>query len=385
MQEDFHYYATYCAAFIAGYTHEESLKICYSAQFVDLCSKTYLQKIGAPVQAATTQLQLEMMDIRKDVLGLQEITRIWSSFHFLPYDLYAKLDKKTSRGYLNKYRLICNTNSDLLVETVNLANKKGYEAIGVAAHILADTWAHRYFAGTPSLVINNASGFSEFIEQNGKEKIRKMKFRNSPFKPDDLAKGIYTCSMFQTSENTIMNLGHGRAGHLPDYGFIRYKYMPAWKNYDEIIKDNPSDYYHAFCQLVYAFKFFRGEVKKFEKNTYSFAEVEKYKDRIDQILRVRRLDMSEDWKKFGEELSKEKVPAFNLTKYEDEYLKADDKDKTYLGRFVLAALAQKSMVTNRIYKSNNPLAGVSIDFEKNGLRGMKEYFALLKNMRGESK
>ena len=27
MQKDFHYYATYCAAFLAGYTHEDALEI----------------------------------------------------------------------------------------------------------------------------------------------------------------------------------------------------------------------------------------------------------------------------------------------------------------------------------------------------------------------
>jgi hypothetical protein len=35
MQLDFHYYATYAAATLAGYSHEESMAICYSAQFVD--------------------------------------------------------------------------------------------------------------------------------------------------------------------------------------------------------------------------------------------------------------------------------------------------------------------------------------------------------------
>ena len=56
MQKDFHYYATYCAAFLAGYSHEESLSICYSAQFVDWCSATLLSKLKAPRSAATTQL-----------------------------------------------------------------------------------------------------------------------------------------------------------------------------------------------------------------------------------------------------------------------------------------------------------------------------------------
>jgi len=89
MQMDFHYYATYCAAFLAGCSHEDSLDIAYSAQFVDCCTRTLLSKLKAPLSAATTQLQLELMNARTDLLGLQDITRIWSSFHFLPGNLYA--------------------------------------------------------------------------------------------------------------------------------------------------------------------------------------------------------------------------------------------------------------------------------------------------------
>ena len=35
MQIDFHYYATYCAAYLAGFSHEECMEICSSAQFTD--------------------------------------------------------------------------------------------------------------------------------------------------------------------------------------------------------------------------------------------------------------------------------------------------------------------------------------------------------------
>ena len=80
MQIDFHYYATYCAAYLSGYSHEESLDICYSAQFVDRCTKSYLAEINAPMQAATTQSQTELLGVRTDIIGLQDITRIWSSF-----------------------------------------------------------------------------------------------------------------------------------------------------------------------------------------------------------------------------------------------------------------------------------------------------------------
>ena len=127
MQIDFHYYATYCAAFLAGYSHEECLAICYSAQFTDCCTRTLLSTIGGPSEAATTQLQLEMMDARTDILGLQDITRIWSSFHFLPRDLKAD-PGKGSRIYKAKYRLICGPNGDLLVKTVNLAKDKSLQA-----------------------------------------------------------------------------------------------------------------------------------------------------------------------------------------------------------------------------------------------------------------
>ena len=84
MQEDFHYYATYCAAHLAGHSPRESREISYCAQLVDLCSKTFLTVLNAPRAAATTQLQLELMEARTDLVGLQDITRIWSSFHFLP-------------------------------------------------------------------------------------------------------------------------------------------------------------------------------------------------------------------------------------------------------------------------------------------------------------
>lgn len=250
MQEDFHYYATYCAAYLAGYSHEESMKICYSAQMVDCLTETFLKKIKGPIAAATTQSQIELTNVTLDVLGLQNVTRIWSSFHFLPYDLYANLPRRP-RYYKNKYRLICKPNSDLVEKTVKIAKGKGEQAIGISMHVLADTWAHSYFAGTPSRVINNTNYyFYELINDNEQQIEKRISFKHNPAVADDVKNGKYSGSVSQENENSIMNLGHGRAGHLPDYSFIRYKYLPAWGDYEEIVKDNPSDYYHAFLQMV---------------------------------------------------------------------------------------------------------------------------------------
>lgn len=372
MQEDFHYYATYAAAYLSGYSHEESLIVAYSAQFVDCCTATLLTKIKGPVSAATTQLTMELADARTDIIGLQNITRIWASFHFLPHNLYAELPKH-SRRYMQKYRLICNANGDLVTDTVAHAKDKGLQACGVAMHVLADTWAHRYFAGTPSLVINNATEFYDLRRE------RPIRFGHNPINPDNVDKGHYTKTVYQSEEASIMNLGHGRAGHLPDYSFMRYQFMPSWGNYEVIVKDNPSDYYQAFCQMVYAMKYLRGNYTEFQKDTYDEDAVSPWKDEIMAILTKQQIIASKDWKSFGEKLSGQTIEDFDIVKYEQEYIKADrnKKDDTFLGRFILAALSQKSMVTNKIYKSKNLLAGYSVDFSKYGFKGIRDFKQLI--------
>ena len=383
MQKDFHYYGTYCAALMAGYSPEESLSIGYSAQFVDWCSRTLLSKIKAPRSAATTQLQLELMDARTDIIGLQDITRIWASFHFLPKDLYAE-KKHCSKQYLQKYRLICGTNGPLLADTVNLAKGGSLQAVGIAMHVLADTWAHSYFAGTPSLVINNTNYyFYELIPRRGGFLETPIKFRHNPAGVDDIKMAVYTNSIYLSSENSIMNLGHGRAGHLPDYSFIRYKYLPAWGEYREIVKDNPSDYYHAFCQMVYAMQYLRGGYDAFELDRYAWDTVAPWEGEIRAILEKRQLDSCADWNAFGEKLSGCRIEDFDLDVFQDEYMNApeEEKNRTFIGRFILAALAQKSMVTNKIFKSGSMLAGFSVDFGEKGFKGIKDYVKLVEQLR----
>ena len=381
MQLDFHYYATYCAAILAGYSHEEALDLCYSAQFVDCCTKTFLKSVGATVHAATTQSQAELVDTKADMNGLQDITRIWSSFHFLPKDLRAKTPRAT-KTYKNKYRLICGPNGDLVIDTVGLAKDKSIQAAGIAMHVLADTWAHMNFAGTPSLVINNTT--NDFYEVMFDGTLEKINFKHSPGAVDDLENSSYNSTVFNPSENNILNLGHGHAGHLPDYSFIRYKYLPAWDNYKECLKDNPNDYRKAFGQMIYAMKYLRGVESVFEKDTYDEEAVKPYSERITEILTKRQPDASEDWKAFGEELSGKKIPDFDVSAYVEEYRNAEDKNDTFLGRFFLAALSQKSMVTNKIFSSGNTLAGFSIDYRKKGFGGIKDYMTLVKaNMRDD--
>ena len=361
MQMDFHYYATFCAAYLAGYSHKESLDIAYSAQFVDHCTRTLLAKINGPSNAATTQMQLELMDARTDPVGLQDITRIWSSFHFLPRDLYANKEK-CSKRYLHKYRLICGPNGDLVAKTVELAKGRPLQSVGIAMHVLADTWAHSYFAGTPSLVINNTNYvFYELFPDGDGFEEKQITFRHKTSTPDDLENSIYTNSLYQRSENSIMNLGHGRAGHLPDYSFARYKYLPAWGEYEEIVKDNPDDYMKAFTQMIHAMKYIRGDIPSFEKDTYDTEAIGPWRERIKEIIEKRQPIACDDWKAFGEELSGQTVADYVMGTYFDEYTDSpkEEKDDTFLGKFIHGAIAHKGMVIDEIYRSKNPLAGVA--------------------------
>ena len=386
MQKDFHYYATYCAARIAGYSHEEGLEICYSSQLTDWCSVTFLKKLKGPKAAATTQLPLELADSGSDILSLQNITRIWSSFHFLPYDLNADV-KRAGQLYKNKYRLICKPNGALVEDTVKLAKGRGMQAVGLAMHVVADTWAHSGFAGTPSLVINNTDWyFYELLSGEDGEAERLVRFRHSPTAADDTEQGIYTNSVYQGSENSIMNLGHGRAGHLPDYSFARYKYLPAWGDYEMIVKDNPSDYYNAFCQMISAMHFLRGDAEDFVCGIYDTESVKPWEERIRAILVKRQLDACPDWKALSEEMAGCEIEDFDLNRYEEEYLTADreEKNNTFLGRYFLAAMAQKSMVTGKIFLSGSLLAGFSADYTKKGFRGIRDYRDLVEFMRGRN-
>ena len=60
-----------------------------------------------------------------------------------------------------------------------------------------------------------------------------------------------------------------------------------------------------------------------------------------------------------------------MEKYQAEYMDAADSEKngTFLGKLFAGAMRQKSMVTNRIYKSGSMLAGYSVEPDKKNSGG----------------
>lgn len=126
--------------------------------------------------------------------------------------------------------------------------------------------------------------------------------------------------------------------------------------------------------MIYAMKSIRtGSV--FEKEIYDTEAVKPYENRIHDILEKRQLNACEDWKAFGEDLSGIEIPDFDPDQYLQEYAEAEEdrKDDTFLGRFFLAALAQKSMVSKKIFLSGSLLAGFSLNYARVGFKGLKDF------------
>ena len=69
-------------------------------------------------------------------------------------------------------------------------------------------------------------------------------------------------------------------------------------------------------------KALRGSAPAFEKDRYDFEAAAPYEEEIRAILEKRQMDACDDWKAFGEKLSGQTVPDFDLQQYQKEYLDA---------------------------------------------------------------
>ena len=133
--------------------------------------------------------------------------------------------------------------------------------------------------------------------------------------------------------------------------------------------------------MVYAMRYLRGDYEIFETDHYDTAKVGPYEEEIREILEKRQLDSCADWKAFGEKLSGCEIPDFDAGRYCAEYKKApkDEKDDTFLGNYIDAALAQKTMIARQIYDSGNLLAGYSVKYGESRFLGIRDFIHYVEN------
>lgn len=343
MNIDFHYYGTYVAARLAGYDFNSAQTIAHAAQYVDDSDQSMLcDSLGnviitdfAPVP--TVQSMTDML--KKNFMWSEENSKtmadIWMPFHFLPGNYGANPDIKQYTGPTSdrgiayswtfdqesakQFQLLCKPNSLLGKGMVNdiIVNHedKNYTLFmtGMRMHTLADTWAHMFYIGIPQWFVNNAGETVYKIDGQTKTEVKWQ--RAWPWaEGTDIINGEgATPNML--AYNSVVYLGHGRMGHLPDYPYLKYQYHAQWSK-DDIVKDNQGYFLQAFKQLVKAMQCIKNKAE-FDN---SFADLPTDTENIiKQILATQVNDQSDTWRN--------NIPKINVGGKAMEVPEIYDKDK----------------------------------------------------------
>lgn len=280
MEIDMHYQATYLAARLAGFDKPQATTIAHAAQYVDESDMSRLQDKDAgfwirdfkphPTVQSTNELIRDTVNLWKwdsstrtgwSEAYLRHLRRVWACFHFLPGNYgpdapFSYEGPTEARGWryddqcAEEFSMLCLTNSPLVANMVNdLLNHQDQpylpHLIGVRMHVLADTWAHTYFAGTPSWCVNEADNPVTRVFPDGS--TAEIKWGPGGQGREEFSPGT------SLSYWGMPFLGHGRMGHLPDYPFMRYMYPAKWSG-QPIFKNNPRDYLNGMGQMIQAMR-----------------------------------------------------------------------------------------------------------------------------------
>ncbi|TQX30411.1 DUF6765 family protein [Clostridioides difficile] len=371
MNLDFHYYGTYLAAKIAGYNDSDANTIAYAAQYVDESTKCMiLEDVNFTLPTVQTTLEFEKYyadftswGYKWNLDSLNEIRKVWIPFHFLPGNLNNQVKYngvKESKGLTTnwkfkdgderRFRLMCLPNSETVSSIINdliyfhSTEEYKLQFIGMRMHVLADTWAHMYFIGRPEWYINDVKEFiaeeSKYIEETKWTKAEE--YRNGSWHAINVS-GTPEVGGYEG----IAYLGHGRMGHIPDYGYLNYRYIPNWSCTDDkvkIQKNNQDNFFKAFCQMVYALKCIKNGTD-FSLNQYE-SLTENQKTEVTKVITTRKDDQSDAWEKAIKALGYSSLDKFDKNKWKNEFEKSSNKKKTNYYYFNLVAKKHIDYVNN---------------------------------------
>jgi len=421
MRIDFHYYATYVAARLAGYELDEAQSIAHAAQYVDESSWKMLRKGNknyikdfTPTPTVHEMLSeiTEFNSSKWSDANLLETYRVWMAFHFLPGN-YGRPDTVSYSGPTSAkshtigwgvnqtvwlynqeakhyFKLLCLDNSLLVDEMINdlvINHANNLHMIGLRMHVLADTWAHKHFAGMPAWYMNDVYSVKD-ANYLDKSIIRSMPViseidlagRTIPYvwlpDPVPYLKNFHNTGEFSPdapSYNSYLYHGHGRSGHLPDYAYLKYTYRPRWSN-KPIVRDNRDGFLKAFKQLLKAMQCVRQKVP-FETNNYAQLDPQT-EDTIIKVLYTRYPDQSDTWTSLIPRIHLDGKPMeipepYDKNAWLEEYKRASGPEgfgkETHYYKFNQAAVLHLNLVRQHLEK--NDLFILSGDEGDNTLEG----------------
>ncbi len=220
MQQDFHFYAVAVLARAAGFGPKDALTIGYASQYVDDSTESSLIRLDVdhgelrfdPVRTASTGLRYRSWSTHK---------RVFVPFHFLP-------PKPFRPGENGRFSFVTRPGAPFAEELLRAAvaeplerRKRRLCRIGIALHSFADTWSHRGFSGRRSDEENELDDLELFDESCGD--YRRLRLETL------------------ISDRFVPPIGHAKAGRFADLSFLRWRYRPAGRASDPIVRDNVAD------------------------------------------------------------------------------------------------------------------------------------------------
>lgn len=257
------------------------------------------------------------------------------------------------------FELLCCSDSDIATDMINdtvFNHSTDLHMIGLRMHVLADTWAHQYFVGTPSWFINDYIEKIIPINDDGsRESSLNMESIFAAITSDNIDKKIFSATSKSDNYANLSYHGHGRVGHLPDYGCMHYGYRPQWKGGYEIEKNNSQEFMEAFKRMIYALICIKRQQEYNPKNlNMDFG----YKTSIlNKIFKTKKTDQSTEWKKSLKELLDGKninLPDFNADSWvnkkggEGLYPPTDDYKKFQKAAIEHLKFVEKAIMTRGI-------------------------------------
>jgi hypothetical protein len=267
MDLNFHYHVTHTAAREAGFNAAQAIKIAQAARYVD-----ENKDAQCPSVQSTGELFRANTAFWSDRASIKKILEIWPVFHFLPGDFSKIVNKIKIDPDVNStaYNLICGTGSSMskiiVEEAKYYATSRNFDdialyRIGIAMHVLADTFAHQRFAGFPDRRINdiNKVRLTGIQPQDGLDEAHWSPVPGAEFN-SVFGKKLYAYSPSGLSDNSYGYLGHGRIGHIPDIPNKVFGYKPLWSidepnEGDFVYQANPFEFHCAYEQMIMAMRF----------------------------------------------------------------------------------------------------------------------------------
>lgn len=248
MQIDMHYYGTYTLARVAGLDQETADLIATASQFVD--DNTTAASIRFPDGGQMTTAATGHHFEHTENISFNAQRNIWIPFHFLPGAL----------GETFTERLICKKNSVTTAEMtdnhLSLSHKSFAPLLmGVAAHVIADTFSHFNFSGASSSK-NSIDQASITITAPHNEDTALAEERMRFF---ERFKYIHPNIRITSEEELMGTLGHGAAASYPDLPYLAWSYKTEDDPAKTIRRHNPDDFMEAAESLYSLFVRFAGQ------------------------------------------------------------------------------------------------------------------------------